>query len=486
MGGIRPQVKADQTIRNGTGATVNLEYTWPLSYPWTYTAKAALANEDGTWQLVWKPDVVHPSLSPETRLERRVGEGSRAGVTGANNAVLVAPSPALMLSIDKRRVKGAEAEASARRLAERLLIDPDPYAKKVAEAPDDAVVDAIGIHRNGLPNGGLDGIPGAVQREITLPVGRDPGFARSLVGTVTTASAPEAARSQGKVGTGDVVGRSGLQDRFDDQLRGGGASKVFLAPRAAAVGSSSPTKDSLLADFRAREGQSLGTTIDAGLQTAAEDALVTANTPVAVAAVRVSDGAVLAAAESPATRGRPDSTTGAFHPGLAAGPVGALALVRAGAKTSDKVTCDRSATVGGAQVERPAGSSASGSMTVAQAIARGCSPAVAGLAGRVDAQGLAGAARTLGLTGDPDVGFAARSGALADLADEGARAKALAGTDAVTASPLGLATMMASVGSGRAQLPWVTDALHPKPDAPLSGDEAKALQEVMKAGASSL
>lgn len=486
MGGLRPSVKVADTIRNGNGATVNLEYTWPMAYAWTYTAKAVLANEDGQWKLVWKPDALHPQLSSQTRLERTAEDSSRAGVTGANNAVLVGPAPALMIGLDKGRVQGAQAEASARQLAELLLIDPQAYAERVAKAPDGVVVDAIGIHRGGLPAGGLDRIPGAVQREMTLPVGRDPGFARSIVGTVTTATAADAAASKGRVAQGDVIGRSGLQEKFEEQLRGGGASKVFLAPRSAPPGSTKPTSTTTVADLPARDGTPVASTIDAGLQSAAEDVLVTANTPLAVAAVRVKDGAILAAAESPVGKGRPDSTSGAFRPGTTGGPVAALAALRSGMKMSDKVTCDKSVTVGGSRVDRPGTVSAEGSMTLAQAIARGCSPALAGLAGRVQPQTYAEAAAALGVTGTPDLGFPARLGAVADTTSEGAHAQALAGTDTITASPLGLAAMAASVASGRPQSPWVTESLRPPAAGQLSGAEAKDLQALMEAGRSSV
>ncbi|GAB3624662.1 hypothetical protein GCM10027418_27470 [Mariniluteicoccus endophyticus] len=483
MGGLRPQVKADDTIRQGAGATVNLDYTWPLSYPWTYRAKATLIHEDDTWKLVWKPEAIHPNLSDETRLERTSGDSHRGVITGSQGSVIVDNAPALMVGIDKAKVAGPEAEASARALAELVLIDADTYARRVAAGPEGKVVDAIAIHRNALPWGTLEKIKGAVQREMTLPVGRDAGFARSIVGTVTTATAEDAAASQGKVSEGDIVGRTGLQGRFDDQLRGGGASKVIVAPRGAAVGSTKVTRDNTVADFPQRDGQSIASTIDLQIQSYLEDSLTTASVPVAAAAVRVSDGAVLAAGQSPASKGRPDSTTGEFHPGLAGGAVSALALIRSGAKPSDKVTCDKSAGVGGVTIDRPSSVSSSGSMTVAQAIARGCAPAVAQQAGRVQPQTYAEAAASLGLTGTPDIGFEAKLGTVADTGAEGARAQALAGSDQVTASALGLATMAASVSGGKPLVPWVTESLRPGPTAQLTPDEAKALQDIMESGA---
>lgn len=484
MGGLRPQVKADDTIRQGAGATVNLDYTWPLSYPWTYRAKATLIHEDDTWKLVWKPEAIHPNLSDETRLERTSGDSHRGVITGSQGSVIVENAPALMVGIDKAKVAGAEAEASARALAELLLIDSEDYARRVAAGPEGKVVDAIAIHRNALPWGTLEKIKGAVQREMTLPVGRDAGFARSIVGTVTTATAEDAAASQGKVSEGDVIGRSGLQGRFDSQLRGGGASKVIVAPRGARVGSTKVTRDNTVADFPQRDGQSIASTIDLQIQSYLEDSLNTASVPVAAAAVRVSDGAVLAAGQSPASKGRPDSTTGEFHPGLAGGAVSALALIRSGAKPSDKVECDKSANVGGVTIARPDSVSASGSQTLAQAIARGCAPAVAQQAGRVQPQAYAEAAAALGLTGTPDIGFESKLGTVADTASEGARAQALAGTDGVTASALGLATMAASVSAGKPLVPWVTESLRPGPSGQLTPDEAKALQSIMETGVS--
>lgn len=379
MGGMRPKVTLDQAMRQGSGATLNLDYEWPLAYPWTYRAKATIVQEEGVWKLVWKPDALHPSLSEETKMERITEPSQRANLLGLSNAVL----------------------------------------------------------------------------------STDGGYAKTVAGEISMATQTDAKESKGRVAAGDMMGRNGLQQRFDNELRGGGATKVFLAPRAAKPGVTQPKSDNTLATYPGRPGTSIATTIDTNIQTAAEDTLSTMDAPISLVVVRVNDGAILAAADSRGAKAN-DSTAGAFHPGSAGGPVTALAALRSGMKTSDKVDCVKDKSTSQVSLE--------------SALAQDCD--LGGLGSRISGDAYAKAAASLGLGADLDLGFTNKTATVGTAGSDAA----LSGKDGMTISPLGLAAMTASAVSGRTQAPWATDRLRPKADGQLSGDEAKALQSLLKTG----
>lgn len=486
MNGLLPKVTVQEIRRAGNTATVDFDYAWPLSAEWAYESKAVLVDDKGTWKLSWEPSVLHPKLTAATRLERNRTSTDRGTITGRSSAVLVQNTPLQMLGLNKAAVPSvADQQNSARTIAEQVHLDPEAYQQKVAAAGPNAFVDAAPVRTEEMP-ANYSRTKGAESRTVTLPAAKSAGYARALLGSVGYATDQEIAASGGTVYPGDVVGQSGLQKSYDAQLRGRGGNKVYLVPRDAAAGSTRTSSDNLVADFPDSPGETLQTTIDDDIQTRVESAISSAKQPISIAVVRLGNGAILAAGDSPPARAGNDSTTGKLAPGLGAAPVSALALIRSGAKLSDKVTCAKSVTVAGQTIENPKGFSYNGnSMTLEQALARGCRTAVAQAASRLRPGDLEGAAKTLGLSRTADLGTPINFGAFPAPSGELAAAQALIGQGSegkVQSSPMALAVMAASVQARKTVNPSVVPGREATADgaAPLTDAEAKALQAMMK------
>lgn len=481
MQGIRPRITPGEARRIGKTLNFRLNVSWPLSSEWNYETKSTMTLGGDTWKLNWSPAMIHPSLTAENRMEATTGITARGNITGRNGIVLVQNEPALVLGINKGGT-GASGDDSVRRVAALMGLDDGPLLERFRTAGPQEFVEAVSVRIDAVPKGFND-IPGAETRSVTLPAAKSPGFARSVLGSVGIASPAAVEQSQGAIAPGEYIGQSGLQQRFDQTLRGKGASKVYLMPRASATGSGKPTRDNLLADFPTMTGQSLTTTLDYDLQSSLEDALDDTKAPASGAVVDVKSGSLLAAANNKSTREAPNATAATFAPGTAALPVAYLALLRSGANPDAKVTCDRSTQVAGRTLDNPKDVERTGSMTLGQAAAYGCVTALARDSARLSETALDEAGASLGLINGHDLAFANALGSYPATPDPALRAPTMTGTDGVQASPLGLATVAASVKNQRTMVPWVVEANRPGPPpqvAQLARREADQLQEMME------
>lgn len=490
MNGMLPEVTVGHISPSAQAASIKLDYRWPLSSPWTYQTDATLVKKGDDWELTWSPEVLHPKLTAETRLERQRGDATERGnITGEGSAVLVENIPVQMLGLDKAGLAPEEVEESARKVAEKAEIDPNAFVAKAQAAGAQAFVDAKAVRQENLPADFL-AIKGAALRTVTMPAPPTTGYAQALLGTTGYAT-EEQVKPGSDLAVGELVGVSGLQQTYDKDLRGSTGNKVFLAKREDPVGSGRPTNATLLADFPDSPGKSLATTVNDDVQTAAESALKGLKTPASVVVIRVENGAILAAADSGAARHTDASMTGRFAPGLAASPVTALALLRSGVDLSQTVQCEKQVTVGGTTIENDknyAGST--GQITLARALSDQCLTAVAQAAQQLDAGKLPEAAKSLGLGQDLDIGVPNAMGTFPAPADDRAKAEALTGLGSgggLQASTVALATMAASVQAKQVVSPFVVPGREPKIEgaAPLSDAEAKALSDMLRARASS-
>lgn len=489
MNGLLPAVYVAHVSPTANVATVKLAYSWPLSSPWTYETEAVLVRSGDDWELNWEPTVLHPRLTSTTRLERQRGQASERGnITGLGSAVLVEALPVQMLGLDKTGLDPATAEDSARRVADKAGIDPEAYVKKVHAAGPTAFVDATPVRQSELPADFL-AIKGAAMRTVTVPAPKTTGYAHALLGQVGYATAEQAAEAGNTVNEGDIIGVSGLQKTYDKELRGSTGNRVFLAERADPPGTGRATNANIVADFPDVPGQSLSTTIDEDVQTAAEEALASVKVPASVAVVRTDTGAILAAADSPEARRTDASMTQPARPGLAGSPVAALALIRSGVDLSERVTCEKEVVVGGRTIENAdTYRSGNGQMTLARAMAVQCETAVAAAQTRLDPAKFPEAAKSLGLGATYDIGVPMNLGEATAPSGDAAKVEALLGTgEGYRASAIGLAAVAASVKAKQPVVPFVVPGREFRAEgaAPLTDAEAKALDDLMRAGSGS-
>lgn len=491
-------------------ATAALSVTWDLPWTdddWTYPATAQLVRDEGDdeqpWRARWALTLLGPDLTPGERLTVSRQAAERGSVLGQGDVPIVEKRPVSRIGVDKQQAAeaGVDPDAAARTLAAALAMDVDAYAQRVAAAGPQAFVEAI-VVRAGDPGydvAALDGLPGVGVVGDELPLALTRTFARAILGTVGEATAEIVEASDGAVVAGDKAGLSGLQRQYDAQLRG--TPGVVVAAVAQDTGA-----ERVLHRVEPVPGEPLRTTLDPALQQRAEDVIGLLEPASAIVALRPSTGEVLAAANGPGSGGLSTATVGQYAPGSTFKVVSALAYLRGGLTPDATVSCLPSITVDGRTFQNFPGypAAALGDVPFRTAFAHSCNTAFIGARDLAGDGALLAAARSLGLEPEADLGFPAFLGTVPDDASSTAHAASVIGQGEVLASPLGMATVAASVGAGRTVVPrLVTPAVAPDdaatdvateeadgeadaeadlpPATPVTPEEAAALQAMMRA-----
>jgi cell division protein FtsI/penicillin-binding protein 2 len=506
---IKPLHSARLTAREsgtprvtGHRARSKLAISWHFSdtkKPWKYTVTASWkrSGKNTAWRPVWKPSLVQPDLTDGAKLAVDRSQRPRGQIIGAHGHALVSKRRVVRVGIDKTRVSGKKAAHSAKRLAKLVDIDAGNYVQRVAAAGKQAFVQAIVFRAtdHDLPSQSTLGkIQGAVGLDGHAMLAKNKTFAAGILGRVGDATKEQVKQSHGKVQPDDRVGQFGLEARYDARLRGTPHISVsVIPPEHAASGSSSPTPSSSASPLRhtrqvyeskGSRGKNLTISLQEKQQTRAEKILKKLKPASSLVAIRPSTGAILAAATNAAGEGRNLATSGRYPPGSTFKIVDSLALIRAGMKPSDKVTCPSHRTVDGRKFTNDSGYPPSklGSITLQTAFAHSCNTAFIGLRHKVDAGDLNKAAASLGAGTDYDVGFPAYFGSIPKPKTRTERGAEMIGQGRVQMSPMALATITASVQHNKTVLPWLVKGKTAKPKGkPLTKSEAKQLQKLMGA-----
>jgi cell division protein FtsI/penicillin-binding protein 2 len=499
MAPLKPSVTVASVSRDGSSATASLLFTW--TFPgvperWTYPTEVKLAEESEQWKASWQPSIVHPQLDGTNRLSQRRLYPERGALLGEDGVPIVESRPVFRIGIDKSAVSGEKARTSAIRLARVVKINAKAYAKKVTAAGSSAFVPAIVLRMDApdVPLGSeIRAIPGALSIKTGQMLAPTHDFARPIIGTVGEATKENVEESGGAVVTGDQVGRSGLQKRYDAQMRGTPGVQVRLAAAKPSDGSASPSptpsptaepEPVVLFEVKPVAGQPLTTTLNVGLQQLAEKTLADTKPASALVAIRPSTGAIVAAANGRGNRGQSLATVGRAAPGSTFKVVSALALLRADLTLRSTVRCSPTVTVDGRKFSNYSDypRSQQGRITLQTALAQSCNTAFIGQRSKLDQASLADAAGSLGFGIDYDVGFPSFFGSVPQDPTATGRAAAVIGQGKVEASPMAMAAVAASVAAGETVIPHLIDGQQATSKGkPLTDQEAQQLREMMRA-----
>jgi cell division protein FtsI/penicillin-binding protein 2 len=497
LGSLKPTIQVGPVEVKGNSATaaLNVSWTFPgVPQPWTYGTSASLVSEAGRWKSSWQPAIVQPDLDGSNRLSQRRLSAARGELLGAAGASIVRLRDVVRIGIDKTKVSNDAAKSSAARLARLVGIDAKAYSAKVAGAGSAAFVEAIVFRKNAKDRpstSAIVAIPGALAIEDKQQLAPSRDFARAMIGTVGEANKEIVEASKGAVVAGDQVGLSGLQRRYDSQLRGTPGVRVQLVPaKTGASASPSPSPSAgpaveprTLFEVQPVAGTPLETTLDLDLQAAAERILAKTKPASAIVAIRPSTGAILAAANGPGTKGQSVATVGQFPPGSTFKVVSALALLRSGLTPASRVTCPATVTVDGRKFTNYSDypTSHRGDIDLRTALAQSCNTAFIGQRSRLQGDDLATAAASLGVGVDYDVGFASFFGSVPADPTATGRAAAMIGQGKVEASPMAMASVVSSVAAGKSVLPHLIKGQEPASKAkPLTAAEASQLRSMMR------
>ena len=476
------RVSVGHVSTNGDHATARLSWTWPVgSKTWTYDTDATLQKGADQWVVRWSPTLVEPSLKSGEHLSTTTLEAQRGDILGAGGSTLVAPRPVLRVGLDKEKVAAGQIPDAARRLAQLVGVNEQAFAKQVAATGPRAFVEAIVFRRNDAPPkvlAGLSAIPGGSAISDHLPLAPSKDFASAILGSVGPATAEIVKKSGGTVRAGDDVGLSGLQERYDAQLRGSSGEEVV------AVDDQGSRRVLFTAEPVA--GTALRTTIEPRLQSLAQRLLAGTGPASALVAVRPSTGTLAVVASGPGSKGYNTATYGRYAPGSTFKIVSALALLRAGETPSTTVPCTPTIVVDGKQFKNYSdypssqlGPHLAGDRPRELLQHRLRLPAHQA---RSDVPGPGG--RGAGLRGRPRPGFPTFFGSVGPAGSETQAAASMIGQGTVLASPMAMATVVASVLKGSAVVPSLLTDHKPSattPATPLTATEAARLRTMMRA-----
>jgi cell division protein FtsI/penicillin-binding protein 2 len=420
---------------------------------------------DGQWRTRWRLALIEEHVGTgDVLLESRV-RPQRGSIVNQAGAELVTQRNVIDIGINKPAAPEGQEIELARQLAARLDVDAEAYAAAVAAAGPQAFVTALTVREEDLSKYNTEGFGDALYlRPGVLPLAPSREFARQLLGTAGEATAEVIEASGGAVAMGDVVGLSGLQQAYDETLRGKSGIKISLAAPEA-----DPPADPVeLFQAPAKDGKNVVLTLDPRLQQAADDVLASVTTPAALVAVRPSTGELLAVASGAGGQGYSTATLGLYPAGSVFKVVSSLALLRAGFGPDTPVSCSATIDVDGRTFSNysdyPA--SARGEIPLSTALAQSCNTAFISTAAKISAADLAQAANDLGVTGPYRLGIEVGEGSVPADVTATEHAASLIGQGKVQVTPLAMAVAAASIQAGHR----VTPVLVVDPPARSSGE----------------
>ncbi len=464
LGGVKPTVQVAGVKRDSdSAATATLSWSWPLGTGWTYESTAPMTLVGRQWEVAWGRSVIEPSMEASWTLDATTVEAKRGDILGPGGVGLVTERPVVRFGVDRTKVGPAGALDSARRLAQLLGIDVASYAKLVRASGPKAFIQAIVYRQEDVPaavTAAYTRIKGVDALSGDLPLGITKEFAAPILGTVGPVTAELIKDNPGVYRVGDIAGLSGLESRYDAQLRGTPGVRVDAV--------ASDGKRHQLFTTKPVNGTPLKLTMVPRLQMLAERILSTVGPASAIVAIRPSTGAILAAANGPGNNGYNDATYGRFAPGSTFKTVDSLALVKKGVTPSSTVDCPTGVNVNGKVFTNDSfyPPSANGRISLATAIANSCNTAYINERTKLGSHDLVDAAATLGMGVDHDLGFPAYFGNVVPPASETEKAADMIGQGQILASPMTMATVLASVVAGHTVVPQLITSVNPATTSP--------------------
>ncbi|MBB5832447.1 penicillin-binding transpeptidase domain-containing protein [Brachybacterium aquaticum] len=481
--GADPEVTlADAVEARGGVRTATYDWSWPLPEgTWDYTTTVELERGEGGWTPRIVAGALAPGLADGEQLEVADLEATPGTITDRDGTELYGPVDVKVLGLDKSQLEEADVDAAARELAGILGTDPDRLASTAAAAGDEAFVPALTIRVADEGSYRLDDaaqVPGFHVVEEQRPLALERDYAPGVLGSLREATAEDIEGSDGEIVAGDLVATGGVIAAEQDAVTGTRGLDIRAVDPESGDARSLTRLDPV-------DGTTVRTTLDDDLQRRATAAIAGEDSPSAVIALSASTGDVLAAALGPTGQSYPVGLVGQYAPGSTFKTVTALALLRAGVTPDTTLQCPETATVAGRSFKNADSMDPSlfGDMPLRSVIAHSCNTALLLQHETVDQAALADAGATLGIGQDAPAGLDAFMGSI-DPADEGVEhAAAMMGQGRVLASPLAMATVLASVQNGATVTPRILDDQEPAaPEIahPLTADETAQMQEMLR------
>jgi cell division protein FtsI/penicillin-binding protein 2 len=447
---------------------------------WTYQGSFGMRRTSAGWKVRWSPSDIVPGLRPGDRLAVLSSMPSRAQIDDSAGGPLARPSPVYVIGVRPDRLAHPRETANALAAVTGIVDSAQVYGQIVA-APSTSFLELVrlGPAQYARLRAKLAKVPGLTvfERRARLFDSIAPAVTGS-VGTETSA----VLRQQGvPYRPGSTVGLSGLQAAYQGTLAGSAATEVLLENASGHV-------VSVLRRWPGGRATAVRTTIDSGVQVAADQALAGLPESAAIVAIQPGTGRILAVAQHQAG-GMPavSALAGQYQPGQAFTIVSAAALLdSAGVTASSPIPCKAENSIGGIKFSNHPREVGLGSQPAFSVdFAHACGTAIAGLSILLNAKELASAAKGFGIGADWQLKIGSYTGTIGDPTGYGQVAATSVGLGGVQVSPLDMALAAGLVQSGTWHSPELVTS--PNDDPPLvlrgkfSAQVVSSLRALMRA-----
>jgi cell division protein FtsI/penicillin-binding protein 2 len=441
-------------------ASVDLGQDGP---PWDYQGGFDLRQTGSGWKVVWSPSVINPGLRPGLRLAVVSSTPRRAMLEDADGAPLQVPSTAYVAGVRPDRLK--HPEVTATRLGRITKLDPSQLLGFILAAPRSSFQELVVLRPSQYSRmaSRLARVPGLIIRSEEPRLFTS--IAPAVVGSVGTETS-STLRDQGiAYRPGATVGLSGLQRARQRDLAGTPTIKVVTETAGG-------RQEAVLRSWPGQDSRPVRTTIDSGLQVAADTAMESLPQSAAAVAVQASTGRILAVAQHTAG-GTPaiDPLAGRYPPGPAFTIVSTAALLAGGLNVNTPVPCHSVNDVGGRIFTNvPPEPELGAQPAFAEDFAHACGTAFSGLSWRLNGRDLTAAASGFGLGAPWQLPLPSFSGSMPTPSGVAAVAAGTIGEGSVKVSPLAMAMIAAHVATGTRREPLLVAGPDGATQAPKAGD----------------
>ncbi|WP_238008180.1 penicillin-binding transpeptidase domain-containing protein [Dactylosporangium sp. AC04546] len=466
----------------GDESTAIVTVQWPVSgSTWEYDTTIKARRVDKQWTVIFSAKTIHPDLENTDKLAVKKTSGTRGSILDGAGQPIVSSKPVVTIGVEPRQVTDINlvvknlGDAFA---AAKVSVDLSTLPNKVKSAKPDAFVEIITLRKEVFDPvaNKLNSTPGVVTRNSTQSLAPSAQFARALLGTSGQVTKEIMDKNPGKYKVGDVVGLSGLQQKYDEILQGKpGVSVVIPKPTG--------TPDVKLFSAEPSEGAKIKLTLDVNIQNAAEAALALDTRRSALVAIRISDNSIVAVANGPGAAGNNFALVGQTPPGSTFKTITALGALDKGLTGDSIVACPKTLTVDG-RTFRNSHDMELGNVPLHTDFAKSCNTAFASLAPQLGPDGLAKTAQSVGIGIPWDLGVDVFTGKVSANGSKSEQAAAAFGQGTTLASPVILAGAAAAVARGQWKQPQLV--LDPAPKSPaadgpqLNPASLEALRQMMR------
>jgi cell division protein FtsI/penicillin-binding protein 2 len=410
---------------------------------WDYSGHFTLRKISGSWRVVWSPAVINPGLRQGERMAVVTRMPNRAPLLDAAGGSLIRPSAAWIAQVRPGRL--ASEAATAAGFAAATGLDEEQVLSVIRAAPQSAPLTLLtldpAIYRKLRHK--LGKVPGLTLRRVSRRLFNS--MASDVTGTVGTEIAP-ALQEQGiSYRPGTTVGVSGLQQVYQRMLAGSAQTEVVAE-------NSAGHQVAVLKKWDGQPGTPVRTTIEGGVQAAADRALAAQPSAAAIIAVNSSNGHILAVADRNAA-GAPkiDPLDGRYQPGNAFTIVSTAALLSGSRSVSldTPIPCRSSTSVGGRTFTNvPAVPRLGAQPPFSADFEHSCGTAFTTLSLGLNGARLAASAANFGLGLNWKLPLSAFTGSFRASVTQAGLAADTIGQQGVEVSPLDMALVAAGVDAG--------------------------------------